>query len=152
MGPPLKQDQDRGHVAAPKVLSSHTPEVVPSSKASHVSSQTPSLAKPSVGNAAETKATAKQVSETRTRETRTKEVRRLRVVARSDVTQSETETRTKEVSAARLLVVAQSANEHEAKKEVAERHHAEVAEHVEGAASPPAQVSMCVCVRERESV
>jgi hypothetical protein len=144
MGPPLKQGQDRGHVAAPKVLSSDTAEVVPNSKASHVSSQTPSLANPSVGNAAETKATPKEVRETRPRQTRTKQVRRLRGVAQSDVAHSESETRTKEVSAARLLVVAQSANEHEAKKVVAERHHAEVAEQVEGAASPAAQVSMCV--------
>ena len=33
-------------------------------------------------------------------------------------------------------------------KVVAERHHAEVAEQVESAASPAAQVSMCVCMRE----
>ena len=129
MGPPLKQGQDRGHVAAPKVLSSDTAEAapkvlssdtaeeVPSSKASHLSSQTPSLANSSVGNAAETKATPKEVRETRTRETRTKEVRRLRGVAQSDVTQWESETRTKEVSATPLLVVAQSANEHEANTE-----------------------------------
>ena len=57
MGPPLKQGQDRGHVASPKVLSSDTAKGVSISKASHVSSHEASLANPSVGNAAETKAT-----------------------------------------------------------------------------------------------